>query len=292
MSAAESPETGARPAGAGDRLFLAMRELGPLCVGIDPHPGLLADWGMSDDAVGLRSFALEVLEACAGAAAVVKPQVALFERHGAAGLAVLEEVLEAARQLGTEVVADAKRGDIGSTMAAYADAWLGEGSPLAADWVTLSPYLGFESLRPALDTAVEHERGAFVLALTSNPEGASVQHRGGANSVARGIVAQAAAANDALSWRHAGPFGLVVGATVGPALAELGIDLGAFNGLLLAPGFGAQGATAEDLARVFAGAEDRVVVSSSRGVLSHGPRREDLRAEVLRLNEDLRVRLG
>ncbi|SQC28932.1 orotidine 5'-phosphate decarboxylase [Rothia kristinae] len=122
-----------------------MAEHGPLCVGIDPHPGLLRDWGLADDADGARTFGLRVVEAAAGAAAVVKPQVALFERHGAAGLAALEQVLTAAA-MRAGVIADAKRGDIGSTMAAYADAWLREGSPLAADWVTLSPYLGFGSL--------------------------------------------------------------------------------------------------------------------------------------------------
>ncbi|MDN6332860.1 MAG: orotidine-5'-phosphate decarboxylase, partial [Micrococcaceae bacterium] len=161
---------------------------GPLCVGIDPHPGLLADWALTDDAAGVERFALSVVEALAGEVAMVKPQVALFERHGSAGMAALERTLAACSQAGLLSLADAKRGDIGSTMAAYADAWLRDGSPLAADAVTLSPYLGFGSLRPALEAAAASGRGIFVLALTSNPEGASVQHVGGAASVARGIV--------------------------------------------------------------------------------------------------------
>ncbi|BCW48610.1 orotidine 5'-phosphate decarboxylase [Arthrobacter sp. StoSoilB13] len=202
-----------------------MATRGPLCVGIDPHPQLLADWGLNDDVAGLERFSLSVVEAVASLAAAVKPQVALYERHGSAGMAVLERTLAAAADADVLSIADAKRGDIGSTMAAYADAWLRDGSALAADSVTLSPYLGFESLRPALDLAAQNGRGVFVLALTSNPEGKSVQHVGGSNSVARGIVTAAAAENQ----RYAGVLGsvgLVVGATIGTALEDLDIDLG------------------------------------------------------------------
>lgn len=277
---------------AGDRLYLAMREKGPLCVGIDPHPGLLDAWGLADDVGGLETFALTVMDAIGGEAASVKPQVALFERHGAAGLGVLEQVIARGKDSGTQVVCDAKRGDTGSTMAAYADAWLSERSGLAGDAVTLSPYLGFGSLSPALDAAAEHGRGTFVLALTSNPEGADVQHRGGQDSVAKSVVDQAAAENGRHEWTHAGPCGLVVGATVGPALDALGISLANFNGLILAPGYGAQGATADDLARVFNGAGDRVVVANSRGVLRHGPDPDALSSAARRCNEELIQALG
>ncbi|MBX7557647.1 orotidine-5'-phosphate decarboxylase, partial [Streptomyces sp. tea 10] len=127
-----------------------MTVAGPLCVGIDPHPSLLDAWGLPATANGLERFALGVLEAAAERCAAVKPQVALFEAYGSAGFAVLERVLRESRAAGLLSIADAKRGDIGSTMAAYASAWLSDDSPLAADAVTLSPYLGFESLRPAL----------------------------------------------------------------------------------------------------------------------------------------------
>ncbi|NKY08405.1 orotidine-5'-phosphate decarboxylase, partial [Cellulomonas hominis] len=130
----------------GARLAAAMSAHGPLCVGIDPHAALLDAWGLPDDAEGLRRFALTVLEAVGGRVAAVKPQSAFFERHGAAGVAVLEEVVAAGRDTGTLVVVDAKRGDIGSTMGAYADAYLRDGSPLAGDALTVSPYLGFGSL--------------------------------------------------------------------------------------------------------------------------------------------------
>lgn len=179
----------------GARLERAMTVAGPLCVGIDPHPSLLDAWDLPATAQGLERFALGVLEAAAERCAAVKPQVALFEAHGSAGFAVLERVLRESREAGLLSIADAKRGDIGSTMAAYASAWLSDDSPLAADAVTLSPYLGFESLRPALDLARETGRGAFVLALTSNPEGASVQHVGGTGSVAGSVLAAIAREN-------------------------------------------------------------------------------------------------
>lgn len=285
----EAGSTSSGPAGResfGSRLGAAMAARGPLCVGIDPHPALLKDWGLADDAAGLRRFSLTVLEAVGSLAAAVKPQVALYERHGSAGMAVLEEVLAAA-QGQVLTIADAKRGDIGSTMAAYADAWLRDGSSLAADSVTLSPYLGFESLRPALDLAADTGRGVFVLALTSNPEGASVQHVGGSDSVARRIIEAAAAENS----RYAGSLGsvgLVVGATVGSALADLHLDLPAVRGPILAPGLGAQGATPADLRRTFGAAYPQVLGTSSRDILAAGPGARGLQDAALRTLEGLR----
>jgi len=272
----------------GSRLAAAMAARGPLCVGIDPHPQLLADWGLNDDVAGLERFSLSVVEAVASLAAAVKPQVALYERHGSAGMAVLERTLAAAADADVLSIADAKRGDIGSTMAAYADAWLRDGSALAADSVTLSPYLGFESLRPALDLAAQNGRGVFVLALTSNPEGKSVQHVGGSHSVARGIVNAAAAENQ----RYAGVLGsvgLVVGATIGSALEDLDIDLGPVRGAILAPGLGAQGATPADLRSTFGAAYPTVLATSSRGILAAGPTSAALRAATQETLDGLRA---
>lgn len=273
--------------GFGDRLAAAMGEKGPLCVGIDPHPSLLEAWGLPDTAASLSTFATAVLEACGPVAAALKPQVALFERHGSAGLAALEQLQRDAADAGVLVVADAKRGDIGSTMAAYANAWLGEASPLGTDSVTLSPYLGFESLRPALDLADRNNRGTFVLALTSNPEGQTVQHVGGSSSVASLIIEAARAENGQRQWEAMGPCGLVVGATVAGALKKLEIDLSAFNGPILAPGFGAQGATARDLYTVFSGIESQVLVNSSRGVLAAGPSAPGLRLAAEQVRDEL-----
>ncbi|MCW2553081.1 MAG: orotidine 5-phosphate decarboxylase, partial [Mycobacterium sp.] len=150
-----------------------MAARGPLCLGIDPHPELLTAWGLPVDVAGLNAFC-DVCVAAYSGFAIVKPQVAFFESYGAAGYSVLETTIAELRDAGVLVLADAKRGDIGTTMAAYAAAWAGD-SPLACDAVTASPYLGFGSLRPLLDTAAAHDRGVFVLAATSNPEGASVQ---------------------------------------------------------------------------------------------------------------------
>ncbi|MFY9679057.1 orotidine-5'-phosphate decarboxylase, partial [Glutamicibacter protophormiae] len=183
------------PVSFGTRLRQSMDARGPLCVGIDPHPALLEAWGLANSAEGVREFSLRVVEAMAGVAAIVKPQVALYERFGSAGFAALEETLQAAKAADLLTLSDAKRGDIGSTMAAYATAWLDDASPLASDAVTLSPYLGYESLRPAIDLAAATGRGVFVLGLTSNPEGASVQHVGGDKSVAKSIIEQVSKEN-------------------------------------------------------------------------------------------------
>ncbi|MGO4120829.1 orotidine-5'-phosphate decarboxylase [Arthrobacter sp. YAF16] len=292
MPEAATAETSVRES-FGSRLGRAMAERGPLCVGIDPHPALLERWGLNDDVAGLERFSLTVLEAVAPLAAAVKPQVALYERHGSAGMAVLERTLAGCAEAGVLSIADAKRGDIGSTMAAYADAWLRDGSGLAADSVTLSPYLGFESLRPALDLAAESGRGVFVLALTSNPEGASVQHVGGADSVARRIARAAAAENRRYGVEQGdgklGSVGLVVGATVGSALADLDLDLSAVRGPILAPGLGAQGATAADLRSTFGSAYGQVLGTSSRDILGAGPQPAGLRDAAQRTLDELRA---
>ncbi len=190
--------------GFGVRLADAKRQRGPLCVGIDPHPELLRAWDLPVTADGLAAFCDICVEAFAGFA-VVKPQVAFFEPYGAAGFAVLERTIAALRSAGVLVLADAKRGDIGSTMAAYATAWAGD-SPLAADAVTASPYLGFGSLRPLLEAAAAHDRGVFVLAATSNPEGATVQRAAfDGRTVAQPIVDQAAVVNKSASRRGPDP---------------------------------------------------------------------------------------
>lgn len=281
----------------GERLAAGRSALGPLCVGIDPHPSLLAAWGLADDVAGLRRFALTVMEAVSGEVPAVKPQSAFFERYGAAGVAVLEEVVAAGRSAGTLVIVDAKRGDIGSTMGAYADAYLRDGAPLAGDALTVSPYLGFGSLRPAVELAAATGRGLFVLALTSNPEGASVQHARGddGRSVAAQLAQEAAALNAAelaATGGSLGSVGLVVGATIGDAATRVGLDLSAVRGPLLAPGVGAQGAGPAELAAVFGDARSAVLASSSRAVLTAGPAVGDLRAAAQRARDAAATALG
>lgn len=261
----------------GRRLADAIARRGPLCPGIDPHPELLTAWGLPTDADGLRSFCdicVEVFEDFA----VVKPQVAFFESHGAAGFSVLEDTIAALRGAGVLVLADAKRGDIGSTMAAYAAAWAGE-SPLAADAVTASPFLGFGSLQPLLDLAAARGRGVFVLAATSNPEGAAVQRAlSDGRTVAQSMVDAAAAVN--ADSAGSGSVGVVVGATVSSPP-----DVSRLNGPVLVPGVGAQGGRPEGL-RGFAGAQPgQLLPAVSREILRSGPDVGALRAAAEKMRD-------
>ena len=270
----------------GVRLRAAMSARGPLCAGIDPHPDLLRQWGMADGVAGLERFALSALEALAPEVALLKPQSAFFERYGARGVAVLERVLLAARDAGTLVVLDVKRGDIGSTMAGYAAAYLSDGAPLAADAITVSPYLGVGALDPAFELAGRSGRGVFVVARSSNPEGACVQ---AALTASGSTVAQSVV--DAVAARNAGrqPFGdlgVVVGAAPSAGISAPGLRLEALNGPILAPGVGAQGAGLVDLPRVFGAAARHVVVVTSRELLRHGPQPAALRHAARRTAEE------
>ncbi|HEU5472812.1 MAG TPA: orotidine-5'-phosphate decarboxylase [Actinophytocola sp.] len=262
-----------------DRLGAAVAGRGPLCVGIDPHPELLTAWGLPVDPGGLERFALTAVTAVAGEVAVVKPQSAFFEAFGSPGVAVLERVIAAAQAAGALVLVDVKRGDIGSTMAAYAAAYLGDSSPLAGDAVTLSPYLGFGSLDPAIELAERTGRGVFVLARTSNPEGAQVQHAAGPDgrTVAQAVVDAAAARG--------------VGVVVGANLGATGLDLSELRGPILAPGFGSQGGTVADLRAAFGANLPQVLASTSRAVLRHGPDPDALRSAVLNVRDSLAAML-
>lgn len=277
------PTDTAAPTPFGARLEAAMAERGRLCAGIDPHVGLLREWGLPETVEGLERFALTATEALAPLCPVLKPQSAFFERFGSRGVAVLEGVVTTAREGGALVLLDVKRGDIGSTSQAYAEAYLDPSSPLAADAVTVSPYLGFGSLQPFVDVARAHGGGLFVLALTSNPEGPEVQH---ARTPAGESVAQTMLGHlrdlNAAEAPALGSFGAVVGATIDPPGFDL--DMG---GALLAPGFGAQGGTVEDLRRVFGAAAARLLPSSSRDVLRAGPDAAGLRDAALRTRDAL-----
>ncbi|HEX6516897.1 MAG TPA: orotidine-5'-phosphate decarboxylase [Nocardioidaceae bacterium] len=265
----------------GARLREAMENRGPLCVGIDPHPALMDAWGLTDSAFGLERFAATAVEALAGTAAVVKPQSAFFERHGAKGIAVLEQVVQECRGRGALVLLDVKRGDIGSTAQAYADAYLDQSSPLAVDAITASPYLGFGSLDPMVRTALANDAGVFVLALTSNPEGPEVQHATTADGrTVAGVVLESVAERNG-GAAPLGSVGAVVGATIGDSKESFDV-----NGPLLVPGVGAQGGTADDVRRIFGRAVRNVLPSTSRQVLSVGPDKAALKAEAERLSRE------
>lgn len=261
------------------RLAMLVQARGPLCVGIDPHPGLLTQWGLAHDIAGLERFSRTVVEALGDEIAVFKPQSAFFEAFGSRGIAVLEQVLADIRASGALSILDAKRGDIGSTMNGYAQAYLADGSPLAADAVTLSPFLGYESLRPALDLAQQTGRAVYVLARTSNPEGHEVQlsrPRDGSASVAQAVIDRASADNAGGSDH----VGLVVGPT-----DDLHVDLTGFTGSILVPGIGAQGGTVSGLATIFTAPGLKLLPTASRDVTRAGPDHEALRAAARQVGE-------
>ncbi len=266
----------------GKRLRDAVDKRGRLCVGIDPHARLLAAWGLPDDARGLDAFATTVVEALGGQVAVLKPQSAFFERHGSAGIAVLERTVSSAREAGALVLLDAKRGDIGSTMAAYAD-YLDPGHPMAVDAMTVSPFLGFGSLAPAVAAAHAHAAGLFVLARTSNPEGADVQlaRPQAGPTVAQRIISAVGEVNASAS-----PYGSI-GVVVGATLVELDVDISTMGGPVLCPGFGAQGGDAEHVRRLFGAFGGVVLPTSSRDVLRHGPDVDALRDAARTVAADL-----
>lgn len=242
-----------------------------MCMGIDPTPALLAAWGLEDTADGAKTFALTMLEAAQNNVSVVKPQIAYFERFGAPGYQVLTDIIQEARQMGLLVLADVKRGDIGSTIDAYAMAWLGPKAPMQVDAITVTPYLGFGSLEPLFLRA--HDAGAyvFVVARSSNPEGASLQECGSPkvwHSILDGIQ----------TWeenRGGRTIGAVVGAT---ALADLKYALERLpKAYFLAPGIGQQGASLADVMHL-TNDRKRIIVSSSRALGAKGPKVADIRA--------------
>ncbi|MGV9676778.1 orotidine-5'-phosphate decarboxylase [Nocardia sp. NPDC003482] len=258
----------------GERLRDACARHGSLCVGIDPHPPLLRAWELSEDVEGLKRFADACVEAFAGRVALVKPQVAFFEAYGSGGLMVLEDTIGALRAEGTLVLADAKRGDIGSTMAAYAQAWLGDGA-LGSDAVTVSPYLGFGSLSPAIESATANDRGVFVLAATSNPEAASLQRATASDgrTIAQTMVDEAAACNTGSPF---GSIGVVIGATLTEAP-----DLTHLNGPILMPGVGTQGGGPDSIRTLLPPAVYHTALPAvSRELLSAGPSTAALRTRL------------
>ena len=267
--------------GFGDRLVAALAERAPLCVGIDPSAQLLTRWGLADDAAGLRAFGAAVLDAVEGLVAIVKPQSAFFERHGSAGIAALEELCRDAQARGLLVLLDVKRGDIGSTSDAYAQAYLRADSPLAVDAITAAPYLGVASLAPLFDAAQASGRGVFVVARSSNPEGVHIQDArvDGGTDVVGHVLGEVAEVNAKAPGAVLGSIGTVFGATCETA----GYDLAGTGGPILAPGLGAQGATVDDIASRFASCRDEVLPSASRSILGSGPDVVSMRAAATEL---------
>jgi orotidine-5'-phosphate decarboxylase len=286
-----------------DRLAEAVeRKRSQLLVGLDPRPDLLpvelaGDAHRSRDAAAdaCGRFCCGIVDAVAPHVVGVKPQLAFFEALGPSGLRVLEEVCDYARAAGLVVLADAKRGDIGSTSRAYAAAYLeprGESPPLA-DAMTVNPYLGRDSLEPFLGACRRHGSGLFCVVKTSNEGGADVQDlvlsdgRPLWHHVAR-LVHELG--EELVGSRGLSSVGAVVGATHPRAVGEARRLLP--QAILLLPGVGAQGATPADLARAFTSGPASALVNASRSVIyafrnGHHDWREAASFEAARLRRDV-----
>lgn len=261
-----------------DRLAAAVRRCGtPVLVGLDPRstmlPDVLADrsaeFSREETAQCFRTFCCEVIDVVAALVPAVKFQAAFFEQLGPPGMVALAESIEHARQCGLLVILDGKRNDIGSTAAAYADAYLGPGdrSAWGADALTANPYLGDDALQPLVNTAHRRGAGVFVLVKTSNPGGGLFQDLIAEGlpvyrHVARYVEQQAAATVGKCQYATVGA---VVGATYPEQLAELREAMP--HSWLLVPGFGAQGAGARDVAGAFDPQGLGAIVNNSRGII-------------------------
>ncbi len=251
------------------RLAARVARFGPLCVGIDPSPALLAMCGFDDSAQGLHDFGARILTAARFELSIVKPQMAYFERHGSAGIAALERLVAACRREGVLVLLDGKRGDIDATAEAYAQAFAGTHSALACDAYTVHAYLGLGALDKAIDYTVAAGAGVCVVVRSSNAEGTALQHARieDGRCVTQLLADQIDVLNTRFGGADGGPIGAVLGATADDAGALAARMPGAW---LLAPGVGAQGASMADIARRFGAAAGRVLPNVSRGMLAQG----------------------
>lgn len=263
-----------------ERLLAIRSSVGALCVGIDPSEEVLADWGIPDTAEGARDFGYAIISACEGRVGIVKPQVAFFERFGSTGYVALEEVLAAAREANLLIITDAKRGDIGTTMLGYAQAWFGDDSPLRSDALTVSPYLGPTSLSETIEVARDIQGGLFILAATSNVEAEEIQKaKTGNQSVAARVLRAAVELSS-------GDVGVVIGAT--QDLEKFGVASIREQKTaipILAPGFGYQGAKISGIKDMFGESADFVIPSVSRAIYQAGL------GGAVRMIEDLRSQL-
>lgn len=253
-------------------LLAGFKESKRLSVGIDPHDELLNDWGLPLDASGAERFGREIVAQAADSALCVKPQIAFFERFGAGGFTALERIFDDAKAAGLKIIADVKRGDIGSTFDAYASSWLASGSPLETDAMTVHAYQGFGTLQGALDLAMANGKVVFVLAATSNPEAREVQEarlRSG-KTVANYILENALDFNSA---NKVSRVGVVLGATLNLDDFEIDTTIVPEQTLpILAPGFGFQGAQISGAATSFGALSSGLIVHESRSILRGGPK--------------------
>jgi orotidine-5'-phosphate decarboxylase len=258
-----------------DRLIAAVRQKRtPVLVGLDPRAeslpaGLLVGEGYEAVASAYATFCRGVIDVVAKLVPAVKPQAAFFEQLGPPGMRALKEVIDYAAARGLLIILDGKRNDIGSTAAGYAEAYLGprDTSAWGCDALTVSPYLGDDSLTPFVETAQQREAGIFVLVKTSNPGGKRFQDL---TAAGRPLYQHVADYVESLALQTAGQHGYgavgaVVGATYPAQLTELRQSMP--HTWFLIPGFGAQGGTAKDCAAAFDALGLGAIVNNSRGII-------------------------
>jgi orotidine-5'-phosphate decarboxylase len=264
---------------------------GPLVFGLDPSGDLLEQWGLGDSPQGLEKFVDIAVEAAVGTVGVVKPQAAFYERHGWRGIRSLARLVESCRRAGVLVLLDAKRGDVGSTNEAYAEAYLGPDAGIPVDAITITPYLGLVAMQPILDRATANGAGIFIVTRSSNREGRGIQGalHAGTTTVEHQLVRDIAAENGRVAPGKIGPIGAVFGPTHG---RPTDFDLSTMNGLFLAPGVGAQGGTPADVATCLASCPGRVLPAASRSLLAAGPDPVHLRSAARLLADELHALLA
>ncbi|WP_455465824.1 orotidine-5'-phosphate decarboxylase [Bartonella sp. B39] len=263
--------------------FFKQREkYGPLCIGFDPSHKVLQSWNLSCDYKGLREFCDILLTAVIGKVGIIKPQVAFFELYGVEGLQALKELIENAHEQGLLVLADAKRGDIGSTAEAYGQAWLGPNSAFKADAMTVNSFLGFDALIPLIKIAEETGAGVFVVVQSSNPEGKQIRNARIGDQILSIHLAQRICDYNSQSpvlHHNIGPIGAVIGATLGSESKDTIEQLK--NSLFLVPGIGAQGGTIKQLTNQFPqNLWQNIIPSISRSITDAGRNSIDLKMRI------------
>lgn len=255
------------------------------CAGLDPSLEILKQWALKPDARGLEAFNDICTEALAQHPVPVKLQMAFYEQFGARGIAALQNTIRTLKQLGCAVILDAKRGDIGSTAAAYAQAWLGSDSASAVQAITVHPYLGMGALQSFFDAASERDALVFVVVRSSNPEGSELQQaqRADGTSVAESLCDEIAKINHQHGKAVAAA---VLGATLGSEFTSLATRLQ--GAPILAPGIGAQGVTLADFAEVAGTHINQCILPVSRALLASGPDPQQLAQAVASYSNQVR----
>lgn len=279
--------------GFSEKLDLKKQTHSLFCVGLDPSKENLSNWSLPQTAKGSQEFCNRVFDAALNEISIFKPQYAFFEQFGLKGLEVLSDIMKLIRDSGALCILDCKKGDIGSTMAAYGEAAFSAQSDFKADAITVTPYLGFQALKPVFSKA--HSSGAtvFVVVRSSNPEGQKIQtaRLKEGFSVSEALARQIQLENSKV-WKQK-TIGAVIGATLDPEdqnnrrlISHL------TDSWILAPGIGAQGASIPSLKTLFGSQVKNVIPSASRSLYAEGRKQNTLKKVIKKYKEETLKLLG